>query len=101
MYIDILRVLAHQRPLRLTHVMHKANVNCAMAKEFLDFLIKQKLVEEKLINREAAVGYSITQHGVDVLKYFRELIEMLPIVEYEKRSVGLSLDFPVQLKQGE
>jgi len=37
MYIDILKVLAHRGPLKLTHIMYKANVNCSVLKEYLDF----------------------------------------------------------------
>jgi predicted transcriptional regulator len=80
MYLDILKILAHRGPLKLTHVMYKANVNCKMLKEYLDFLIKQGLVEEKIIKRQKTV-YTITQRGVTVLKQFRELKDVLPIVE--------------------
>ena len=80
MYVDILKVLAQRGPLKLTHVMYKANVNCKVLKEYLDFLIKQGLIEEKIIRKERVV-YAITQRGITVLKYFRELKEVLPIVE--------------------
>jgi len=80
MYLDILKILAHRGPLKLTHVMYKANVNCKMLKEYLDFLIKQGLVEEKIIKRQKIV-YSITQRGVTVLKQFSELKDVLPIVD--------------------
>ena len=80
MYVDILKVLAQRGPLKLTHIMYKSNVNCKVLKEYLDFLTKQGLVEEKIIGRERLV-YAITQRGVTVLKYFRELKEVLPIVE--------------------
>jgi len=80
MYVDILKVLAQRGPLKLTHVMYKANINCSVLKEYLDFLSKQGLVEEKIIRRERIV-YAITQRGVTVLKQFRELKEVLPIVE--------------------
>ena len=80
MYVDILKVLAHRGPLKLTHVMCKANVNCKVLKEYLYFLTKQGLVEEKIIRRERVV-YAITQRGVTVLKQFRELKEVLPLVE--------------------
>jgi predicted transcriptional regulator len=66
--------------LKLTHVMNKANVNCSVLKEHLDFLTKQGLVEVKLIGKERKV-YAITQLGVTVLKQLRELKEALPIVE--------------------
>ena len=80
MYVDILEVLAHRGPLKLTHVMYKANVNCSVLKEYLDFLTKQGLVEVKIIGKERIV-YAITQLGVTVIKQFRELKEVLPIVE--------------------
>jgi len=80
MYIDILKVLAHRGPLKLTHIMYKANVNCSVLKQYLDFLIKQTLVEERTIGKRRVV-YAITQRGITVLKYFRELKQVLPIVE--------------------
>ena len=80
MYVDILEVLAHRGPLKLTHIMNKVNVNCSVLKEYLDFLTKQGLVEVKIIGKERKV-YAITQLGVTVIKQFRELKEVLPIVE--------------------
>jgi predicted transcriptional regulator len=80
MYVDILKVLAQRGPLKLTHVMYKANVNCSLLKEYLDFLIKQGLVEERTVGKQRVV-YAATQRGVIVLKYFRELRQALSIVE--------------------
>lgn len=85
MYIDILKVLAHRGPLKLTHIMYKANVNCSVLKEYLDFLTKQNLVEERSAG-ERRVVYAITQRGITVLKYFRELKQILPIVEEARNS---------------
>jgi predicted transcriptional regulator len=79
-YIDILKVLVHWGPLKLTHVMYKANLNCSVLEEYLNLLIKQGLVEMKTINRERKI-YAITQRGITVLKQFRELREVLPTVE--------------------
>ena len=84
MYVDILSVLAHRGPLKLTHVMYKANVNCSVLKEYLEFLIKQGLVEERTIGKSRVV-FAVTQRGITVLKYFKELKQVLPIVE-EARS---------------
>jgi len=84
MYIDILKVLAHKGPLKLTHIMYKANVNCSVLKEYLEFLMKQTLVEERTIGKRRTV-FAVTQRGITVLKYFRELKQVLPIVE-EARS---------------
>ncbi len=84
MYVDILTVLAHRGPLKLTHIMYKANVNCCVLKEYLDFLLKQGLVEERTVGK-ARVVFAVSQRGIMVLKYFRELKQVLPIVE-EARS---------------
>ena len=84
MYIDILKVLAQRGPLKLTHIMYKANVNCSVLKEYLDFLLKQGLVEERMAGKNKTV-FAITQRGITVLKYFRELKQVLPIIE-EARS---------------
>jgi predicted transcriptional regulator len=84
MYVDILRVLALRGPLKLTHIMYKANVNCSVLSEYLEFLLKQGLVEERALKKNRAV-YAVTQHGLSVLKAFRELRQALPIVEETKR----------------
>jgi predicted transcriptional regulator len=80
MYIDILKVLAHRGPLKLTHIMYKANVNCSVLKEYLDFLMQQGLVEEKTVGKKRIV-YAVSEKGLMVLKYFRELKIMLPVIE--------------------
>ena len=86
MYVDILSVLAHRGPLKLTHVMYKANVNCSVLKDHLDFLTKQGLVEEKTL-RKRQIVYAVTQRGLMVLKYFRELKQVLPILEEDQRQI--------------
>jgi predicted transcriptional regulator len=80
MYVDILKVLVHRGPLKLTHVMYKANVNCGVLKEYLDFLIRQNLVEERTVGKNRSV-FAITQRGIIVVKYFKELEQVLPIIE--------------------
>ena len=80
MYIDILKVLAHRGPLKLTHIMYKANVNCSVLKQYLEFLTKQNLVEERIAGKRRVV-YAITPRGITVLKHFRELKQVLPIIE--------------------
>ena len=84
MYMDILKVLAHRSPLKLTHVMYKANVNCNILKEYLEFLIKQGLVEENKVGK-SRVAYTITERGLSLLKHFRELRQVLPILEEQRQ----------------
>jgi predicted transcriptional regulator len=84
MYIDILKVLSHNGPLKLTHVMYKANVNCSVLKEYLDFLIRQSLIEEQIIHKKrnkTKIRYSITERGRKVLKYFNEINRVLLITQ--------------------
>ena len=87
-YVDILSVLAHRGPLKLTHVMYKSNVNCSVLSEYLEFLLKQGLVEERNVKKNRTV-YAVTQRGLTVLKLFRELKQVLPIVEEDKRRTPL------------
>jgi len=84
MHLDILKTLAQKGSLKLTHIMYKSNVNCCILKEYLEFLTQQKLVEEKTLTKERTV-YEITEKGLTVLKYFRELQIMLPMVEDKER----------------
>jgi predicted transcriptional regulator len=90
MYIDILKVLAHRGPLKLTHIMYKANVNCSVLKEYLEFLMQQELVEEKTVGKKRIV-YAVSEKGLKVLKYFRELKVMLPVIEEGHARVPASL----------
>jgi predicted transcriptional regulator len=60
--------------------MYKANLNCKVLKEYLDFLLKQGLVEERNIGKGSVV-FVVTQKGITILKYFHELEQTLPIME--------------------
>ena len=88
MHLDILMTLAKKGPLKLTHIMYKANVNCSVLKEYLDFLIQQELVAEKTIKKERIV-YTITEKGLTVLKYFRELQIMIPVFDDNKTNIPI------------
>ena len=80
MYLDILKVLSGSGQLKLTHIMYETNVNCCILKEYLDFLMKQNLVEKRNVGKQRA-AYSITQRGITVLEYSREIKQALPIVD--------------------
>jgi len=73
--IDILRVLAQYGPLKLTHIMYKANVNCSILKQFLDSLSQQSLIEETIIRKRKTQKsvYTVTERGKAVLKHFKEI----------------------------
>ena len=74
--------------MKLTHVMYKANVNCSVLIECLEFLLKQGLVEERALKKNRTV-YAVTQQGLTVLKSFRELTQALPIIAESKRQAPL------------
>jgi predicted transcriptional regulator len=90
MYVDILQVLSRRGPLKLTHIMYKANVNCKVLKEYLDFLTKQNLVEERPVGKSRTV-FAVTPRGITVLKYFRELKQVLPIVEEARNGTPMPI----------
>src|SRR5665647_205721 len=81
-YVDILEVLAQKGPLKVTHIIYKSNVNCKILKEYLDFLNKQGLIEERVVG-SGKVVYANTAQGIEVLKFFREMDKMLPFLEEE------------------
>ena len=87
MHIDILKVLAQRGPLKLTHVMYKANVNCSALKQNLEFLIQQNLIEEQITvkkRNKTKISYAITERGRTVIKYFNEVNKALHITKERK-----------------
>ncbi|MCW4022019.1 MAG: winged helix-turn-helix domain-containing protein [archaeon] len=84
MYIDIVKVMAQHGPMKLTHIMYKANVNSSVLKGTLHFLIQQNLVEEQITvkkRNKTKVRYAITEKGKTVLKYFSKVDEVLQLTE--------------------
>ncbi len=81
-YIDILSTLAFDGQLKITHIMNKANVNCQVLRELLEFLIQNDLVEEK--NRKKQTVYAITPKGLNILKAFEEIKKIFPLEEREQ-----------------
>ena len=78
--VDILKALARYGPLKLTHIMYKANVNCSILKQQLNSLIEQDLVEVTMLRRKT-VAYVITKKGQRVLKSYWEIDKALQITE--------------------
>ena len=77
--------LAQKGPLKLTHIMYKANVNCSVLKEHIDFLIQQGIVQERVMKKQKVV-YELTEKGFSIIKTFREIQTLLPIEE-EKHGI--------------
>jgi predicted transcriptional regulator len=70
--------------------MYKANVNCSILDECLSFLINQALVEKRTISKNRVV-FVVTQKGISVVKYFRELKKVLPIVDENQKQAGIPI----------
>ena len=80
MYMDTLEALAYYGPLKLTRITYKAKLNCSVLRQFLDELISQNLVEERIVGKNKVV-YALTHKARTVLKQYKELTQMLPIME--------------------
>jgi predicted transcriptional regulator len=82
-YLDILMVLASRKPLKITHIMQKANLNCSKLKENLEYLISLGVAEKRMrIENHSDYGfYVITQKGINTIRYFKDLTQLLPITE--------------------
>ena len=78
--IDILTILSQRGLSKITHIMYDSNTNCAVLKGNLTYMIKQGLVEKKNVEQDR-VAYCITQKGTSTLIAFKELRQILPIVE--------------------
>ena len=70
-YVDILMML-ERGPLKLNHIMYKANVNCQALKSYLEILLKTGAIE-KLVAGKTMEVFAITPKGIKFLKNFREL----------------------------
>ena len=78
--IGILNALAQCGPLKLTHIIYNANLNCNSLKQLLNHLIQHGLVEEQKLGKKRKL-YSITEKGQRVLEYTRKLDNSLPLME--------------------
>ena len=69
MYIDILKVLAEKGPLKPNLIVSQANISGNLLKGYLDFLVKQGLITENVVEKNC-VAYSNTNRGTAVIKFF-------------------------------
>ena len=80
MYVDILKVLADSGPLKASHIAVEANVGTNTVKGYLEFLIKQGLIEERIVGKRNTV-YANTSRGTSVISFFTELDKTLTAIE--------------------
>lgn len=80
--LSILEILSSHGPLKITHVMQKANLNFKVLGKHFDFLINQGAVEEKPVGRGRIV-YAITERGLYLIRCFKELNNVIPTVKIQ------------------
>ena len=78
MYMEVLDALVFYGPMRLTHITYKANLNCSLLKPILRDLVKNKLVEERIMKNNV-VKYAATNAARTTIFRFREITHILPI----------------------
>jgi predicted transcriptional regulator len=81
-YVDILKVLTRSGPLNPIHITQEYCLNDGKLKEYLGFLIKQDLIEERTVKKRHVV-LAVTQRGMAVLKYFQEPVQEISGLEEE------------------
>ena len=87
-YIDLLNMLAHMGPSKLTFVKRKTNFAESIVKGYLDFLIRQGLVEKRTAKKRSPV-FAVTPRGTTLLKHFQELIQEPVKMEEQSKTNSL------------
>jgi predicted transcriptional regulator len=73
-YVDVLKILASQGPMKLTQLIDKADLSRGVMRQRLDFLVQRNLVEKQNFSRDK-VFYVITERGLRVLNIVVPIIE--------------------------
>jgi predicted transcriptional regulator len=69
-YIDILKAVAEGKK-KPTHIMYRANLSWTRLRRYIDFLISQDLLQEKV--NEGSSIFLLTLKGKDVIGYFKRI----------------------------
>jgi predicted transcriptional regulator len=78
--VDILKVLAENGSLKASDIAAQSNASVNTLEGYLEFLINQGLIEERLVGKRSIV-YVNTARGTSVIKFFTELDKTLTVVE--------------------
>ena len=97
-YIDILKCLLTNGPMKITPLAGRINVNASSLREIIDFMVKQELIEMEKVTKKR-VSYKITRRGIRVLDYFNELKDVFAGLE-SMQSLPILINKPIR-KRGE
>lgn len=89
LHLEILKVLRDGEPLKPTQIMYKVNICYRFLEQYLGFLMKQNLVEKKVSDKTRS-KYTITLKGLDLLRNYTKLREVLQIDETNRSCVVLN-----------
>ena len=87
LYLDILRVLRHGKPMNPTQIMYEVNVAYIFLERFLSFLTEHSLVDR--VSDGNRVKYVIAQKGLAILHCYGELVQLIPLVGEIGRDTAL------------
>ena len=79
MYVEVLDALAFYGPMKLTRITYKTNLNHCLLKPILIDLMKNDLVEERILKKNVVV-YAATNAARATLLKFKEVTQILPIM---------------------
>lgn len=89
MYLDTLEALAIYGPMKLTQITYKAKLNCGFLKQILKDMIEKGLVEERKLKKNTVV-YAATPKARTIVSQFKELTQLIPIVDESATEIGES-----------
>ena len=75
-HLEILKILAQKRGIKITELVYETNTNCSVLKEHLKFLIRKECIIEQTLKNKNII-YDISEKGLLVLKHFNELETIL------------------------
>jgi predicted transcriptional regulator len=88
MDVAILQALTASKPLKMTHIMYRANLNCQVLKAKLIVLEEKGLINSHKIHKERIKApnrertfYGLTSQGLGVLHSYRSVYKALGSIE--------------------
>lgn len=89
-YVDIIRIVAREGPVRQTHIMYKANLAWQELKKDLSALQAQGIIEPEV--HKEGIFYRITTTGRDALEHFNRVASLLATTLQEEAGTRNGLE---------
>jgi predicted transcriptional regulator len=78
-YLEILKTITLNTPIKGSKVAYEVNITFNEAKNYLNFLVNQGLIERKGYNQK--VTYAITRRGLSIVKHFGMTTQQYPVLD--------------------